>query len=99
MTTTRAVVVGGGLGGLSAALELRRRGYQAILLERYSELGGKASQRLEGGYRWDEGPSIVVMPWVYRSLSEARGPDREKHLPLRRLDPSFRLVLSDGRTL
>src|SRR5947208_1302664 len=99
MTTTRAVVIGGGLGGLSAALELRRRGYQTIVLERHSELGGKASERLEGGYRWDEGPSIVVMPWVYRTLFEASGLDPERYLPLRRLDPAFRVVLSDGRAL
>ncbi|WP_435010688.1 phytoene desaturase family protein [Tundrisphaera lichenicola] len=99
MTTTRAVVIGGGLGGLAAALELKRRGYQTIVLERHAELGGKASERKEGGYRWDEGPSIVVMPWVYRTLFEASGLDPEKYLPLRRLDPAFRIVLSDGRTL
>ncbi len=99
MTTTRAVVVGGGIGGLAAALELKRRGYQVIVLERHAEFGGKASTRSEGGYRWDEGPSIVVMPWVYRTLFEASGLDPEKYLPLRRLDPAFRIVLSDGRTL
>ena len=99
MTTTRAVVVGGGLGGLSAALELRRRGYQVIVLERAEELGGKASERSEGGYRWDEGPSIVVMPWVYESLFQACGLDPAKYLKLKRLDPAFRIVLSDGRTL
>ncbi len=96
---TRAVVVGGGLGGLAAALELKRHGYEVVVLERSSEFGGKASSRREGGYRWDEGPSIVVMPWVYTSLFEASGLDPEKYLPLRRLDPAFRIILSDGRNL
>src|SRR3954453_22275817 len=99
MTMKRAVVVGGGLGGLAAALELKRRGYQTIVLERHAELGGKASERTEGGYRWDEGPSILVMPWVYRSLFEASGLDPDHYLKLRRLDPAFRIVLSDGRSL
>ena len=99
MTTTRAVVIGGGLGGLAAALELRRRGYQVVVLERQGELGGKASERSEAGYRWDEGPSIVVMPWVYRTLFEASGLDPDKYLTMNRLDPAFRIVLSDGRTL
>jgi diapolycopene oxygenase len=99
MTTTRAVVIGGGLGGLAAALELKRRGYQVIVLERQAELGGKASERSEGGYRWDEGPSIVVMPWVYRTLFEASGLDPDRYLKMDRLDPAFRIVLSDGRTL
>ncbi len=99
MTTTRAVVIGGGLGGLASALELRRRGYEVILLERHAELGGKASERTEGGFRWDEGPSILVMPWVYRTLFEASGLDPDKYLPLKRLDPAFRIVLRDGRPL
>lgn len=93
------MVVGGGLGGLAAALELKRRGYQVIVLERHAELGGKASERFENGYRWDEGPSIVVMPWVYQSLFEASGLDPDKYLKLNRLDPAFRIILSDGRPL
>ena len=99
MTTTRAVVVGGGLGGLAAALELKRRGYEVVVVERQAELGGKASERFDGGHRWDEGPSIVVMPWVYKTLFEASKLDPDKYLKLKRLDPAFRIVLSDGRTL
>lgn len=99
MAKPRVIVIGGGLGGLAAALELVRLGTVVTLLERHSTLGGKASERSEGGYRWDEGPSIVVMPWVYRSLFKASGLDPERYLPLRRLDPAFRVVLSDGRSL
>lgn len=99
MAGTRVVVVGGGLGGLAAALELRRRGFEVTVLERHAQVGGKASERREAGFRWDEGPSIVVMPWVYRTLFEASGLDPEAYLPLRRLDPAFRVVLSDGRAL
>ena len=39
------------------------------------------------------------MPWVYRELFEASGLDPEAYLPLRRLDPAFRVILSDGRSL
>ncbi len=99
MTTNRAVVIGGGLGGLASALELKRRGFEVTLLEKQAELGGKASERIEAGYRWDEGPSIVVMPWVYRTLFEASGLDPDDYLPMNRLDPAFRIVLSDGRRL
>ncbi len=94
-----AVVVGGGVGGLAAALELARRGYDVTLLERHPELGGKASQRAEAGFRWDEGPSLVVMPWVYTTLFESAGLDPAAYLPMRRLDPAFRVILTDGRPL
>ena len=99
MKSGRIAVIGGGLGGLAAALELRRRGYEVILFERHATLGGKASERQEGGWRWDEGPSILVMPWVYRDLFRTSGLDPDAYLPLRRLDPAFRVVLSDGRPL
>ena len=99
MSRPRIVVIGGGVGGLAAALELTRRGADAIVLERHESLGGKASERREGGWRWDEGPSIVVMPWVYRTLFEASGLDPDRYLPLKRLDPAFRIRLTDGRIL
>ncbi len=99
MRSNRVVVIGGGLGGLSVALELNRRGYDVEILERRESIGGKACERHAGGFRWDEGPSIVVMVWIYRDLFEANGLDPDAHLPLRRLDPAFHVFLSDGRSL
>ena len=99
MAQSRIAVIGGGLGGLAAALELRRRGFEVVVFERHEAVGGKASSRSERGWRWDEGPSIVVMPWVYRELFEASGLDPDALLPLRRLDPALLVVLSDGRPL
>ena len=99
MPKGRALVIGAGVGGLAAALELRRHGFDVVVIERLDEVGGKASERQEAGYRWDEGPSILVMPWVYRTLLEANGLDPDALLPLKRLDPAFGVVLTDGRRL
>jgi phytoene desaturase len=95
----RCVVIGGGLGGLSAALDLNRLGHDVTLCERNNALGGKASERFEQGFRWDEGPSIVVMIWVYRELLAASGFDPDALLPMRRLDPAFRVTLAGGQSL
>ncbi|MEW4570174.1 phytoene desaturase family protein [Tautonia sp. JC769] len=99
MAGSHVVVIGGGVGGLSSALELARRGLRVTLLERHADLGGKASERREAGFRWDEGPSIVVMPWVYRELFAQAGLDPDRYLPMTRLDPAFRVVFPDGRRL
>lgn len=95
----RVAVIGAGAGGLSAAIELARRGASVVVLERHRAIGGKASERREAGFRWDEGPSLVVMPWVYRELFESAGLDPDELLPLRRLDPAFKVVFADGRRL
>ncbi len=99
MAGGRVVVIGAGVGGLSVALELKRHGFDVLVLERNGGIGGKASERTEAGFRWDEGPSILVMPWVYQTLFRASGLDPDAYLRFKRLDPAFRVVLSDGQRL
>ena len=40
--TKKVVVVGSGFGGLASALRLRAKGYDVTLLEKHSDLGGRA---------------------------------------------------------
>src|SRR5678815_599149 len=53
-------IIGGGLGGLSAACVLAARGHSVILFERNHWLGGKAAQLRGNGFRFDMGPTIVT---------------------------------------
>ena len=46
-----AVVIGAGFGGIAAALRLRAKGYQVTLLDRCSQLGGRAQVFERDGYR------------------------------------------------
>ena len=57
----RAVVVGSGFGGLSAAIRLLSDGWQVTVLEARGEIGGRASRIREGGYTFDTGPSLITM--------------------------------------
>ena len=38
----RAVVIGGGFGGLAAAIRLRAKGYDVTIIDRCKRLGGRA---------------------------------------------------------
>ena len=86
------VIVGAGLGGLSAAALLAKAGHQVTVLERNSWIGGK-SRRIEvAGQRIDTGPSLVTFPAVLDELFsryDALGPGRPAaeiaHLELERL--------------
>ena len=67
----RVIVIGAGLGGLSAAAHLSNRGHEITVLERSSEPGGRAGVVVAEGFRLDNGPTVLTMPGVRRT--EGRG--------------------------
>ncbi len=99
MISDRVAVIGGGLGGLAAAVVLAARGHQVVLFEKNPWLGGKAAVLREGGYRFDMGPTILTVPRVLRRIFQEAGRDLEQELPLVRLDPQWRCFFDDGAVL
>jgi oxygen-dependent protoporphyrinogen oxidase len=53
--TRRAVVIGAGLAGLAAGYRLVRAGWDVLVLERESEVGGRCRTVNRGGFRFDTG--------------------------------------------
>lgn len=94
-----AVVVGGGLGGLAAALRLRASGARVTLVEKNSVCGGKAREVRDSGYRWDTGPSLLTLPDVLDDLFSACGVRMEDYLTLDRITPVCRYFWRDGTVL
>ena len=64
----RVVVIGGGLGGLSASALLARAGHTVTLLEGNDWLGGKSRRIVVAGQRIDTGPSLVTFPAVLQQI-------------------------------
>ncbi len=95
----RAIVVGAGLGGLSAAVELAVRGWEVTVLDKNPEPGGRMSTLEAGGYRWDVGPTLIMMPEVLQDLFAAAGRRLEDYVELTRVDPYYRVAFGDGRHL
>jgi phytoene desaturase len=88
----RLVVIGAGQGGLSAAVHARLLGWDVTVLEASTVTGGKAASRETMGYRLDPGPSIVILPEVYKDVFRRAGKNPEDYLEFRRLDPVTRVV-------
>jgi phytoene desaturase len=91
----RAVVLGGGQAGLSAAIHLRLCGLDVELLEQRDAWGGKAAGISLNGFELDPGPSIIISPWIYSDVFSRAGERMADHLRLRRVDPIFRMVMED----
>jgi diapolycopene oxygenase len=95
----RVGVVGGGLGGLSAAAVLAAQGHQVTVFERNEWLGGKAAELRRDGFRFDMGPTIMMLPSAWRRVFAAAGRTLEDEVELVRLDPQWRCFYPDGGTL
>jgi phytoene desaturase len=93
---SRAIVIGAGLGGLSAAMRLGAKGYQVTLLDRLDRAGGRGSSITQNGHRFDLGPTIVTVPQVFRQLWAECGRDFDKDVDLRPVDPYYEIRWRDG---
>jgi phytoene desaturase len=90
------VVVGGGVGGLAAALRLRAAGHAVRVLERRPALGGKLDVRVRDGFTFDTGPSLLTLPGVLDELFRVAGTRLSAEVDLTRLDPQIRYRWPDG---
>jgi phytoene desaturase len=97
--TDRVLVIGAGLGGLSAALHLAGAGRQVTVLERQRVPGGRCGLLQDRGYRFDTGPTVLTMPDLVDRALGAVGESLADWLPLKRLDPAYRASFADGSTL
>jgi phytoene desaturase len=97
--TDHVVVVGAGLGGLSAALRLAGAGRRVTLLEREHVPGGRNGLLEMGGYSFDTGPTVLTMPDLIADAFEAVGEDMADWLQLEPLSPLYRAFYPDGSVL
>ena len=78
----RVVIIGAGIGGLTAAIELAARGLDVTVLERAGGPGGKIRELAVGGHRIDAGPTVFTMRWVFEAICEAAGTSLEAEVDL-----------------
>jgi len=97
MSGTHIVVVGGGFGGLAAAIRLQAAGHQVTVIEKRSRLGGRAGQLTLDGYTFDTGPSIITAPHLLADLWSSAGARLQDDVDLLPLSPYYRIAFADGR--
>ncbi len=92
------VVVGGGVGGLAAAIRLAAAGHHVQLFERSDRLGGKLGGHAAAEFRWETGPSLLTLPAVFDDLLGLAGTSLAEACRPVRLARTCRYHFADGST-
>lgn len=91
----KAVIIGSGFAGLSAATFMAKAGWDVTVLEKHATPGGRARQLKEAGFTFDMGPSWYWMPDVFERYFNCFGKKVSDYYILDRLDPSYRIYWKD----
>jgi len=99
MNQKNVIVIGSGLGGISAAISLAQEGYKVTIHEKNAQIGGKLNVLKAQGYTFDLGPSILTLPHIFERLFERSGRKMADYIPIRTLRPHWRNFFEDGKVV
>jgi phytoene desaturase len=85
------VISGAGPGGLAAAMLLAQRGFRVEVFEKHPVIGGRSAELRLGEYRFDLGPTFLMMKFLLDELFAEGGRSSSDYLQFRKLDPMYAL--------
>ena len=92
-----AIVVGAGVGGVATAARLALAGFQVTVVEKNDFTGGRCSLLERNGYRFDQGPSLVLLPRMFEETFSDLGTSLEAEgVHLVQCNPNYRILFGDG---
>jgi len=95
----RVVVIGAGIGGLVAALELAHGGCEVTILDKASQPGGKMRTLDVEGRTLDAGPTVFTMRWVFESIFDNAGASLDDFITTKSVDVLARHAWSETSRL
>jgi len=93
----KVAIIGAGPGGLTAGVILSSKGYQVDIYEKNSYIGGRNSSLVLGDFKFDLGPTFLMMDFILEEVFEIAGRKTKDYLDIKRIDPMYRLLLPNGR--
>lgn len=99
MERRKIAIVGAGVGGLAAAARLAKQGYPVEVYEKLPKCGGRANLLEDKGFKFDMGPSFVLMPDFFEEVFSYCGESLKDYLDLRALDVHYKIFYPDSSYL
>ena len=99
MKNQHVIIIGAGIGGITAAIHLAKRNFHVTVIEKNARPGGRCDRISREGHHFDTGPTLLVMPLLYEAEFTALGASMHEMLDLQRVDPTYHLVFDDGSGL
>lgn len=93
------IIIGGGYGGLATANIFAKAGFDVTVIEKNEQLGGRAGQLRQDGFRFDTGPSWYLMPEVFEDYYKLFGKSISKELTLTRLTPGYKVFFESDEPI
>ncbi|XP_022173205.1 phytoene desaturase-like [Myzus persicae] len=94
----KIIIIGAGVGGTAAAARLSKKGFQVEIYEKNSYNGGRCSLIYQNGHRFDQGPSLYLMPKIFEETLEDLGEDIKNHIELLKCSTNYNVHFHDGET-
>ncbi|KAE8403919.1 hypothetical protein BDV37DRAFT_271828 [Aspergillus pseudonomiae] len=90
------IIVGAGTGGIATAARLAQQGFHVKVVEQHGFIGGRCSIISEDGYRFDQGPSLLLMREVFEETFEDLGTSlNQEDIRLIKCEPNYRVWFPD----
>ena len=91
----KIIIIGAGPGGLTTGMILAHRGFDVTIHEKDDKVGGRNKYIKEKGYKFDVGPTFLMMKFLLDEVFEEAGANSEDYLDFIKLDPMYRLQFAD----
>ncbi|KAF5635943.1 phytoene dehydrogenase AL-1 (carotenoid biosynthesis al-1) [Fusarium sp. NRRL 52700] len=91
------IVIGAGVGGVSTAARLAKAGFKVTILEKNDFTGGRCSLIHNDGHRFDQGPSLLLLPRFFHEIFQDLGTSlTAEGVELLKCEPNYNIWFGDG---
>ena len=92
----KSIVIGSGFGGIAAALRLKAKNHDVVLIEKQNDLGGRARVFKRNGFTFDGGPTVITAPYLLDELFNLFNKNSKDYINLTPLKTWYQFVFEDN---